>query len=205
MDNCCHNKQNEISKLVEKQRSVLKTVFAINFIMFFIEMIYSYRAKSTSLMADGLDMLGDAFVYGVSLYVIGKSTRINKSISTLKGFIMLFLGLGVLGQAIYRFSNVVIPSYEVMGIVAVIAFVANLTCAVLLLRHRSDDLNMKSTWLCSRNDVISNLGVILAAFLVNLFNSNYPDLIVGIAIATIILNSSVHVLKESFSQPLVEN
>jgi Co/Zn/Cd efflux system component len=198
MKDCCSAKQGEITELANRQRGVLKIVFVINLSMFFIEMFYSYKAKSTSLMADGLDMLGDAFVYGVSLYAIGKGATLVNSISRIKGLIMLILGLSVLGQALYRFYHQIPPSAELMGVIGLLALVANSICAYLLLNHKSDDLNMKSIWLCSRNDVIANIGVLIAALLVGYLHSPYPDLIIGCAIAAIVLNSSYQVLKESF-------
>lgn len=199
MDDCCNKKEAELKALPLRQKKVLKIVLAINLSMFFIEGGYGLAARSTALLADSLDMLGDALVYAVSLYVIGRNVRWNASVSFLKGGVMALFGLGVVGQAVYRFIAPGLPNAETMGIIGALALTANISCAVLLLRHRNDDLNMRSTWLCSRNDVICNAGVLLAAAAVSFTQSKYPDLIVGVAIAVLVLKSSYLVLSESIS------
>ncbi|MFN8370386.1 MAG: cation diffusion facilitator family transporter [Bacteriovoracaceae bacterium] len=197
MEECCNAKGEELQKLAINQSKVLKIALVINLTMFFVEIIYGFLANSTSLMADSLDMLGDAFVYGVSIYAIQKGVRWTNGISLLKGILMTLFGLVVVGEAFYRFFNPNFPTAETMGIVATIALIANIICAVLLLRHRNDDINMRSTWLCSRNDAIANVGIILAAFSVAYFKSKYPDLILGIVIAILVLKSSYTVIRES--------
>jgi len=142
-------------------------------------------------------MLGDAFVYAFSLYIIGKSVRWNAGVSMLKGIVMATFGIGVVVNAIQRYLAPTIPVAETMGVIGALALGAILTCAILLLKHRSDDLNMRSTWLCSRNDVIANFGVLVAAGLVALTGSKYPDLVVGIVIALLVLKSAFHILQES--------
>ncbi len=196
MDDCCNNKAAELDQPGE-HRSVLKVVLVINFVMFFVECGYGWLSKSTALMADSLDMLGDAFVYGVSIYAIGKSIRTNAIVSLTKGIVMLAVGIGVLIQAAVRFNSTYLPVAETIGIIGGLALLANLTCASLLLRFRKDNLNMRSVWLCSRNDVIANTGVLIAAAGVALTQSKYPDLVVGVLIATLFLRSSYGVLKES--------
>jgi cation diffusion facilitator family transporter len=197
MDDCCSSKETELRNLPERQKGVLKIVLVINLSMFFVESRYGIISRSTSLLADSLDMLGDAFVYAFSLYVIGRSQRQNSLVSLLKGLIMALFGVGVIGQAVYRYFSPGVPMAETMGIVGAAALLANLACAFLLLRHRHDDINMRSTWLCSRNDVIANIGVLIAACLVGTTRSKYPDLIVGIAISFLVLRSSVFVIKEA--------
>jgi len=197
MDACCNAKATELQGLVGRQRKVLWVVLAINLVMFVLEAAYGWIARSTSLLADSLDMLGDALVYGFSLFVIGRSVRWSSSVSFFKGVIMAAFGVGVIGQAVYRFVTPGLPVAETMGWVGAVALAANLTCAVLLLRHRDDDLNMRSTWLCSRNDVIANIGVLAAAGAVALTQSRYPDLFVGLVIAGLVLKSSYQVLQES--------
>ena len=194
---CCDSKSNELEQVAAKQSRVLWVVLFINLAMFFVEGISGFMSKSLSLMADSLDMLGDAFVYGISLYVIGRSIKWNARVSMIKGLVMATFSVGVLANANQKFLTPGIPIAETMGIVGTLALVANFICAALLLKHRNDDLNMRSTWLCSRNDVIANLGVLGAAGAVALTSSKYPDLIVGIAIAVLVLKSAFHVLKES--------
>jgi len=199
MDDCCNEKESELSALPGKQKRVLWITLFINLALFVIEFVYGNLAHSTSLVADSLDMLGDAFVYGISLYAIGRSLKWSASISLVKGSVMLVFGLWAVGQAIYRFVTPSLPVAETMGWVGGLALIANLTCAALLLRFRNADINMRSTWLCSRNDVIANIGVLIAAGLVALTNSRYPDLVVGITIAGLVLSSSFVVLKDSFT------
>lgn len=200
MEDCCHSKSDEIEVIAATHRRVLWFALAVNFTMFVIEFGSSWAAHSSSLLADSLDMLGDALVYGFSLFVIGKSKRWHASVSIIKGGIMGSFGAGVVGQVIYRWITPTEPVAETMGWIAGLALVANLTSAMLLLRHRNDDLNMRSTWICTRNDVISNVAVMMTAGLVALTGSRYPDLIVGLGIATLVLKSSYEILTESFAQ-----
>jgi cation diffusion facilitator family transporter len=195
MDDCCNDKASELKELSARQGRVLVIVLIINLTMFFIEAAYGWRAQSTSLLADSLDMLGDAFVYAVSIYAIGKNPRWTASISTLKGSVMVLCGVSVVIQAVYRYISPGLPVAETMGIVGGLALAANLICAILLLRHLGDDLNMRSTWLCSRNDVIANIGVLVAAAAVSAYHSKYPDLVVGLGISVLVLRSAVHVLQ----------
>lgn len=204
MDDCCNSKEKELSALPRQQKNVLKITLVINLVMFVIEFTFGTLAKSTSLLADSLDMLGDAFVYGMSLYAIGRSLKWNASISLIKGIIMTAFGLWVVFHAIHRFTNPELPIAETMGWVGGLALAANLTCASLLLRFRNDDINMRSTWICSRNDVIANLGVLLAAALVAVTNTRYPDLIVGLCIATLVLHSAYSVLSNAVAALRVE-
>ncbi len=199
MDDCCNAKEDELRALPQKQKDVLKITLVINLVLFVVEFFYGNVAHSTALLADSLDMLGDAFVYGVSIYAIGRSAKWNGTISLIKGLVMATFGLWVIGQAIYRFISPTLPIAETMGWVAGLALLANFACAALLLRFRNDDINMRSTWVCSRNDVIANVGVLIAAALVSVTNSRYPDLIVGILIAGLVLVSAFGVLMDSAS------
>lgn len=196
-DSCCDSKTDELKVLAQRQAKILWIVLFINLVMFLVEGIFGIIGRSVSLLADSLDMLGDAFVYGISLYVLGKNIRWNASVSLVKGLVMAVFGIGVLVNAVQRYFATTIPIAETMGIIGTLALVANFVCAALLLKHRNDDLNMRSTWLCSRNDVIANSGVLVAAGAVALTGSKYPDLIVGIAIALMVLRSAAHVLYES--------
>jgi len=197
MDNCCDSKTTELINLRAQQKGVLIWVLIINLVMFLIEGGYGLLANSVALLADSLDMLGDAFIYGISLYALGRSARWNAGVSLLKGIVMVVFGVGVFFSAFQRFSSPVQPIAELMGIVGGMALVANLICAALLLRHRNSDINMRSTWLCSRNDVIANIGVLGAALGVALTGSKYPDLIIGILIASLVLKSGFQVTAES--------
>lgn len=200
MKSCCDNKENELRTLQQSQSQTLKIVLWINLVMFFVEIITGILSHSSALMADSLDMLGDTVVYGFSLYVLTKSVRWRAGAALLKGVLMSTLGMSVLVSAATKIFSPVIPVSQTMGLVGGLAFLANLICLLLLLKHRKDDLNMRSTWLCSRNDIIANLGVILAAVCVNLTHSGYPDIITGSVIALLVLSSSFGVLWDSFQQ-----
>lgn len=196
---CCESKSNELVKLREKQATVLKIVMAINLVMFFVEFAAGVGAKSTALMADSLDMLGDAIVYGFSLYVLHKSEHIRATAALLKGLIIVAFGFGVLYEAISKMLSDSIPVAETMGLIGLVALAANVTCLLLLTKHKDDDLNMKSTWICSRNDIISNTGVLVAAALVALTQSKWPDITIGLIISVLFLKSAWPILTESIA------
>jgi cation diffusion facilitator family transporter len=176
---------------------VLWIVLAINAAMFLVEGVAGLLADSTSLLADALDMLGDALVYGFSLFVLSRSARWQAGATLAKGAFMLAFGLGVLGEAAYKVFIPVMPGVETMGIIGGLALAANLACFFLLYRHRGDNLNMSSTWLCSRNDLIANVGVLLAAGSSYLWASRWPDILVGSIIAGLFLHSAFGVLRQS--------
>lgn len=196
MEHCCSKKASELEAMKQKkQAKVLWAVLIINAVMFFIEMYSGFTSRSTALMSDGLDMLGDAFVYGFSIFVIARSLKWKTTAALSKALIMCGFGLIVLGKIIYQLLNPSIPIHQTMGIIGGLALAANTTCFFLLYKFRSQDTNMTSTWLCSRNDIIANIGVLIAAWSVSLTHSIYPDIIVGLIITAIFLSSSVHVLK----------
>ena len=181
----------------ETHARVLWIVLAINALMFLAEGWAGLLAHSTSLLADALDMLGDALVYGFSLFVLARSVRWQASAALAKGGFMFAFGVGVLGEAAYKAFHPIMPNVEAMGVVGGIALAANLVCFFLLYRHRGDNLNMSSTWLCSRNDLVANAGVLLAAASSYLLASRWPDIIVGAVIASLFLNSALKVLGQA--------
>jgi cation diffusion facilitator family transporter len=197
MADCCEDKGCEIVAMRESHGRVLWIVLGINAFMFVVEGWAGLVAHSTSLLADALDMLGDTLVYGFSLFVLARSQRWQAGAALAKGGFMLAFGLGVLGEAIYKVIHPVIPSAETMGVVGALALSANLICFFLLYRHRADNLNMSSTWLCSRNDLIANTGVLLAAGATYLFASRWPDIVVGCIIAILFLRSAFSVLGQA--------
>jgi cation diffusion facilitator family transporter len=198
MDACCESKADEIRVLRGRHKNVLTTVLVINVVLFVVEAAAGLLANSTALLADSLDMFGDSLVYGFSLYVLWRSAVWKAKAALLKGAIMAVFGIGVLFEAVYKMLSGVVPIAETMGIIGSLVLVGNGICFLLLFRHRSDDLNMRSTWLCSRNDIIANLSVLVAAAGVTIFNSGWPDILVGAAIAAVFLKSSLTVLAESF-------
>jgi cation diffusion facilitator family transporter len=200
MASCCENKSCEIEALRASHGRVLWIVLAINAVMFVVEGAAGLAAHSTSLLADALDMLGDALVYGFSLFALARSARWQAGAALAKGAFMLAFGLGVLAEAIHKMLVPVMPSVEAMGIVGALALAANLACFALLWRHRGDNLNMSSTWLCSRNDLVANVGVLLAAAGSHLLASRWPDILVGLAIAGLFLRSSFGVLRDAIHE-----
>jgi cation diffusion facilitator family transporter len=200
MDSCCETKSHEITTLRGEHRKVLIVVLLINAVLFMVEAGAGLLAQSTALLADSLDMLGDSLVYGFSLYVLWRSAEWKAMAALLKGAVMALFGIGVLIEAVYKMTAGVLPVAETMGIIGVLVLLGNGLCFVLLFRHRSDDLNMSSTWLCSRNDIIANLSVLLAAAGVRLFDSGWPDIIVGAIIAGLFLRSSFTVLSAALGE-----
>ena len=200
MTDCCNDKTCEIEALRAKQTSTLKAVLAINAVMFFVELAAGLAAGSVSLLADSLDMLGDALVYGFSIYAVAREAR-DKAISALlKGGIMAAFGLMVLAQAGYKSLYPHAPVVELIGSIGVLALAANCLCLALLWRHRADDINMSSVWLCSRNDIIANVSVLMAAVGVWRSGSGWPDIIIGVGLAGLFLRSAVFVLRGAIAE-----
>lgn len=200
MADCCNDKACEIEALQTRQASTLKIVLAINAVMFVMELTAGLLASSVSLVADSLDMLGDALVYGFSLYVVARGDRMKALSALLKGGIMAAFALFVLGQAVYKIIVPQVPVFEAIGVVGLAALAANLLCLGLLWRHRSEDINMRSVWLCSRNDIIANVSVLFAALGVWLSGSGWPDIVVGLGIAMLFLHSALFVIRESVTK-----
>lgn len=189
MEECC-----TVTTIPLQQRRVLRTVLGINLGMFVLESVAGILAHSTALLADSVDMLGDAIVYGFSLYVIERGARWQARAALLKGGIMAAFGVGILAQVAFKIHLGLVPTAEVMGEVGMMALVANLLCLMLLWQRHGDDINMRSAWLCSRNDVIANAGVLVAALAVRLTGSPWPDIAIGLLIAALFGRSAVAVI-----------
>ena len=197
MSDCCSNSACEIDKLRARQSSTLRLVLAINAVMFGIEFAAGLIAGSTALLADSLDMLGDALVYGFSLYVVARDDAWKAGSALLKCAIMVAFGCFVLGEAIYHAMHPEVPRFGIMSLIGIAALAANTICLGLLWQHRAEDVNMRSVWLCSRNDIIANASVLAAAGTVWLVNAQWPDLVVGMAIAALFLRSALHVFRDA--------
>lgn len=182
------------------QRRVLHIVLWINAVMFVGELGAGLLAHSTSLIADSVDMLGDALVYGFSLYAVGRGPAWQARAALLKGGIMALFGLVVLVEVGTKLSRGVVPAPDVMAGVGLVALAANAAVLFLLWRYRSDDLNMRSVWLCSRNDVVANVGVLAAAGGVAITRSAWPDITVGLLIAVLFVTSAITVIREARRQ-----
>ena len=200
MADCCNDKACEIEALRNRQSATLKIVLGINAAMFVVELTAGLLAGSISLVADSLDMLGDALVYGFSLYVVARSARLKAISALFKGSIMAAFGLFVLGQAVYKTIVPQVPVFEAIGAIGLLALAANSLCLLMLWRHRADDINMNSVWLCSRNDIVANVSVLIAAFGVKLTGSGWPDILVGLALALLFLRSALFVLRSATTE-----
>ncbi len=200
LSDCCDDAASEVGKLQTRQISTLRIVFAINVLMFVAELVTGVLAGSVALVSDSLDMLGDALAYGLSLYVVRRSDRWKARSAVVKGAIMVAFGLAALGQAVYQAWVPHSPSFEAMGLMGLAALAANAVCLGLLWRHRSDDINMDSVWTCSRNDIVANVSVLIAAGCVWFWRAGWPDITIGAALALFVLRSAFRVLRRARSE-----
>jgi Co/Zn/Cd efflux system component len=177
------------------QARTLWIVLAINAVMFVVELSAGWLAESTGLLADSLDMLADASVYALSLYAVGHSAAMRLRAARLCGVLQLTLALGALGEVVRRTLTGSAPEPAAMMGVALLALAANVTCLVLLARHRDGGAHMTASYICSANDVIANVGVILAGALVAWTGSRVPDLLIGTAVAAVVMIGAIRILR----------
>ncbi len=196
-EHCCQNKAKDLQKLHKRQGKILWIILVINAVMFLVEFSGGIKASSLSLTGDSLDMLGDALVYGCSLYVIQKGKKAQAQAAILKGGIMFMSAIAVFARATYQLFAQTVPTVQLMSGLGLLALVANLICFLLLIRHRNDNINMSSVWLCSRNDIIANTSVLLTAGLVFLTDSFLPDFILGLFITVVFAKSAGKVLTQA--------
>lgn len=193
MGSCCENSC-ALEALRTRQKSTLIKVLWINAAMFAVIVVAALYAKSTALLSDSLDNLGDALTYALSLYVVSRSVEAKARVALFKGG-LIFLGASVVvAQVVWKLIHPVVPAFELMGAFSLIGVTANGICLWLLWRHRGDDINMSSVYECSRNDIASNLSVFVAAVGVWIFESGWPDIIVASCLAMLLLRSSARVL-----------
>lgn len=190
--NCCNHEPPQQTN--QRYRNILWIALAVNFIMFVVEIIASMQANSASLLADSLDFLGDAANYGISLWVLNMSLTTRAKASLLKAASMGLFGLFVLGNAIWNAVVGTLPNATTMSIVGAIALFANISVALLLYSYRNGDSNMRSVWLCTRNDALGNVAVIIAAIAVMGTGTAWPDLIVAVLMGVLALSSSWQVM-----------
>jgi cation diffusion facilitator family transporter len=179
------------------ERKTLVVLLSINAFMFVTELILGWLAQSTGLIADSLDMLADATVYGLSLYVVGRGIVHQAKAAQVSGFFQIILGFGVLFEVIRRLLFGSEPQSTLIIVVGVVALLANIICLVLISRHREGGVHMRASWIFSRNDVIANLGVIVSGILVAIIGSRYPDLIVGTIISLIVIHGGIKILQDA--------
>jgi Co/Zn/Cd efflux system component len=181
-------------------RRALVIVIAINAVMFAIEIAAGFVAGSMALQADALDFLADSATYGLSLWVIAKPPRWRANAALFKGVSLALLGLWVLGATGWRLWSDGVPEAMTMGAVGVLALFANVASVLLLLRFREGDANVRSVWLCSRNDAIGNVAVVLAASGVFATGTAWPDLIVAGVMASLFLVSSTRIVRQALDE-----
>lgn len=178
-------------------KRALWIIIAINGTMFVVEMIAGFAAGSKALQADALDFLGDAATYCLTLAVVGMPLRTRALAAMVKGLSMIGLGLWIFGSTLYQVLILNVPSADVMGAVGFLALAANLFSVVILLRFREGDANVRSVWLCSRNDAIGNAAVMVAALAVWLTNSAWPDLIAAALMAALFICSAIQIIAQA--------
>jgi Co/Zn/Cd efflux system component len=181
-------------------RRALGAVIAINAAMFCIEMTAGQLAGSQALQADALDFLADTLTYAMSLVVIGRPLRVRATAALIKGASLAAVGLWVLGSTAYRVLALGLPDAPVMGAVGLVALFANLTSVLVLLRYRDGDANVRSVWLCSRNDAIGNLAVITAAGAVAMTAAAWPDLLVAALLAGLFSWSALRIVRQALEE-----
>lgn len=193
MSDCCNN-DCSIDALREKQRGTLQTVLGINAVLFLVILVAALYARSTSLLADSLDNLGDALTYSLSLYAVSRGTATKAKVALFKGGLIFLAGCVVGTQVVYKLLVPATPVFEIMGAFSLVGLAANSVCLYLLWRHRHEDVNMSSVWECSRNDIASNLSVFVAAGAVWLTGSGWPDILVAMGLLVLLMRSAIRVM-----------
>ena len=192
MSDCCDDGCT-IDALLVRQRGTLRIVLVINGIMFLAIAAAALYSKSTALLADSLDNLGDALTYGLSIYAVSRSLKVKAKVALFKGCLIFLAACAVISQIVYKYYAPKVPIFEVMGTFSILGLIANSLCLYLLWRHRHEDLNMSSVWECSRNDIASNLSVFAAAGGIWLTGSGWPDIVVALGLAWLLMRSSIRV------------
>jgi Co/Zn/Cd efflux system component len=195
MADCCEDKTCTLDELRHRQSGTLKIVLGINAVMFVVVLVAGLMASSTALLSDSLDNLGDALTYALSLYAVSRNERTKAWVALFKGGLILTAALIVVGQIVYRMFHPAVPVFETMALISVLGLVANGSCLFLLWKHREEDVNMSSVWECSRNDIASNLSVLVAAGAVWLTAAAWPDLLVGALLAWFLIGSALRVIR----------
>ena len=187
----------EIEIRNREQGRVLKVLLGINLFMFFVEIALGILSESTALIADSLDMLADATVYGIGLYAVGKSPLVKIKAAHLSGIFQVILGTLVLVDVVRRLIYGSEPESLFMIFVGMAALAANVICLVLIAKHKEGEVHMRASWIFSKNDVIANLGIILGGGLVYLLDSRFPDLVIGAVISAIVVLGGIHIIKDA--------
>lgn len=200
MSASCCGQGAKFDGLDPRYKRVLWAVIAINATMFIVELTAGVLAGSQALQADALDFLGDTLTYGISFLVIGMSLRVRATAALAKGVSLTLMGLWVFGSTAYHVLILGVPRAEIMGVIGFLALAANLTSVALLLPYKDGDANVRSVWLCSRNDAIGNVAVMVAALGVWQTTTAWPDLIVAAIMAGLFLWSSAQILRQGWQE-----
>ena len=198
MSGCCEEKV--FDGLSPAYKRALIVVIAINATMFVVEIWAGVTSGSQALKADALDFAGDAATYALSLAVIGASVRTRAMASLAKSGSLALIAIAVLGMTAVRFAEGAPPEAQTMSLVALLALAANVASVIILLKWRDGDSNVRSVWLCSRNDAIGNVAVIFAGLLVAATSSALPDLLVAVLLAVLFLRSSASIARQALSE-----
>lgn len=196
MGDCCDNGCS-LDPLHERQRGTLRIVLGINAVMFLVIVAAAFYGKSTALLADSLDNLGDALTYGLSLYAVSRGAAVKARVALFKGALIFLAAAVVAAQIVYRLFVPSVPLFEIMGIFSLVGLAANSLCLLLLWRHRHEDVNMSSVWECSRNDVAANLSVLVAAGAVWFVGSGWPDILVAAGLVWLLMRSAMRVISSA--------
>ena len=199
MAGCCGHDV-KFEGVSDEYKRRLWIVIALNATMFVVEMSAGHLAQSQALQADALDFAGDALTYGISLAVIGASIRARTNAALFKGFSLLLMGLWVFGSTLYRVFYAGVPTAGIMGAVGFLALLTNLASVSLLVRYKDGDANVRSVWLCSRNDAIGNVAVLFAALGVWGTATGWPDLIVATIMAVLFLSSAFQIVGQALAE-----
>lgn len=201
MSECgCSGPQKTFDGMSVQYKRILWVVIAINATMFIVEMAAGQLAGSQALQADALDFLGDALTYGISLAAIGASVAVRTNAALFKAFTLFAMGLWVAGSTLWRVFYVGVPEAHIMGIIGFMALAANVTSVLLLMKYKDGDANVRSVWLCSRNDAIGNVAVMFAALGVWGTASGWPDLVVAGIMASLFLNSATQIVRQALEE-----
>jgi len=192
MSNCCAGKAE-----TPAERKLLIIVLILNFIMFIVEFVAGLLANSSGLLADSLDMLADAAVYSLSLYAVGRSLYHKGRAALLNGYLQLSLGLLIIFDVIRRIFQGSEPQSDLMVTIGLFALIINMICFAMLYQFRKGDVNLKASWVCSRNDMLANIGVLISAVLVSKLEAAWPDWVIGALIALVVIHSSKVIIGEA--------
>ena len=194
MDQCACEDSSALDALVARQRGTLRVVLGINAVMFVVIAAAALYGRSSALLADSLDNLGDALTYALSLWAVARGARVKAKVALFKGALILVAALAVIARVAWSLFVPLTPVFEIMGVFSLAGLLANSVCLYLLWRHRREDINMSSVWECSRNDIASNLSVFAASGGIWLTGSAWPDTAVALGLALLLVRSSLRVI-----------